>query len=303
MSKKKTHEEYVNELAIKNPNVRVVAQYVDSKTPILHHCLIHDVYWETVSTRVLSGAGCEQCRIEKFRKARCKTHEQYVKEVANINKDVVVIGVYLDAKMPIEHYCKKHDVSWMAYPDNILHGCGCYECGNEKIGDKNRKTHEDYIKEVAHINPDLEVIGQYTSANTRILHRCKLDGHEWLATPANILFGKGCPKCNDSHGEKRIAQWLDLHHIEYTTQKTFVNCKSKKLLPFDFYLPTYNVCIEYDGEQHFKPVDFFGGDEGYQQRQLHDAIKTKYCEDNNIRLLRIPYNQDVDQALESFLFI
>ena len=61
------------------------------------------------------------------------------------------------------------------------------------------------------------------------------------------------------------------------------------MLPFDFYLPQYNLIIEYDGEQHFKPISVFGGEDAFWTTVTHDAIKNQYCEDNDIDLLRIPY--------------
>jgi hypothetical protein len=117
------------------------------------------------------------------------------------------------------------------------------------------------------------------------------------------LSGKGCPHCQESHGERCIRQWLEQKNMQYTCQKTFSDCRNQKPLPFDFYLPAYNACIEYDGEQHFRPVDFFGGAENFERRKHNDLIKTKYCEDNNIRLLRIPYYKNIEEELESFLFI
>ena len=300
MSKKKTHEEYVDELKQKNPTVEVIGKYIDADTSIMHHCLQHNVFWSTAPSRVLRGAGCEKCRIEKFRRVRCKTHEQYITEVSHINKDIVVIGEYVDARTPIDHYCKKHNIVWKSYPDNILRGIGCKECGNEKIRDKNIKTHNEYVEELSMINPNIDVIEEYRGANISILHHCKIDGHIWAARPGNILFGKGCPKCNDSHGEKQICRWLYDNNINYISQKTFNDCRNKRLLSFDFYLPDYNICIEYDGEQHFRPVDIFGGEEGFQQRQINDDIKTKYCISNNISLLRIPYNKNIDEELNNF---
>ena len=62
MSKKKTHEEYVQELAGKNPNIQVVEKYISINVPILHRCLIHNVIWKTTPGRVLNGIGCEECR-------------------------------------------------------------------------------------------------------------------------------------------------------------------------------------------------------------------------------------------------
>ena len=218
MSKKKTHEEYKSELSVKNPNIEVVEQYINTHTTITHHCLIHDIFWKTTPNRALSGVGCKECKKERFRQARCKTHEQYIQEIAVRNPDIVVVGLYVDAKTKLDFYCSKHNVFWSTYPDNILRGCGCGECSKEKIGNKNRKTHEQYVHDLEQVNPNIEVLEEYQDAETPILHRCKVDGYEWPARPGNILFGKGCPKCSESYGEKSIHKWLNDHKIEYVSQ-------------------------------------------------------------------------------------
>ena len=59
MSKKKTHEEYVVELAIKNPNTEVIEQYIDARTPIVHHCKMHDIFWKiSPSNALIWRASC-----------------------------------------------------------------------------------------------------------------------------------------------------------------------------------------------------------------------------------------------------
>ena len=72
-------------------------------------------------------------------------------------------------------------------------------------------------------------------------------------------------------------------------------------MPFDFYLPVKNIAIEYDGEQHFKSVDFFGGEETFKKQQLHDKIKTNYCKNNNISLLRIKFDQNVENEMQKII--
>lgn len=300
MGKKKTHEEYVNELRVANPNVSVVDAYINANTAIEHYCITHDEIWSTTPSRALSGVGCPKCKHERFRNVRCKTHEQFVKEVSIANPDVVVCGEYIDARTKIEFYCKKHDVYWMAYPDNILRGCGCTMCAIEKSAMNRRKSHEQYVFELSKINDSIDVVEEYSGANTPILHKCKVDGHIWSASPANVLSGKGCPKCNLSHGEKQIYKWLLEHDIEFEEQKTFDGCRSIRPLPFDFYLPNYNACIEYDGLQHFQPIDHFGGEEALKIRICHDEIKNQYCQNNNIDLLRIPYYANINEELEGF---
>ena len=195
----------------------------------------------------------------------------------------------------------------MTTPENILKGCGCSECKKDKIKDKNSKTHEQYVGELKILNPNIEALDIYVNALTPIKHKCLIDGYEWLAAPGNILYGYGCPKCNSSKGEKSISQWLDDNQIEYISQKKFDDCKDIRTLPFDFYLPDYNLCIEYDGEQHFKPVNFGGisdeeASQNYKTTVQHDQIKNEFCKNNNISLLRIPFYENPHEILNNFLF-
>lgn len=370
MSRKKTHEEYVAELAIKNPTVEVIGTYVDSKTKILHHCLKHDVYWGVLPLNALKGKGCKECAKEKNRNKFLKSHEQYVEELKAVNPDIIVLETYMGGDTPIMHLCKKHNIKWKAYPNNILKGQGCAKCGKEKIHDKrckkhkeyvkelaiknptievvgeyvdghtpilhhclihnifwylqpvnalrgdgcnichkerigvsNSKTHEQYIKEVNKINPDIEIVGCYIDIKTPILHKCKIDGYVWNVVPHSILCGYGCPQCNESSGERQVRQWLTSHNIDYEYHKTYSDCRDVLPLSYDFYLPKYNLCIEYQGEQHYKPISIFGGEEKFKLQQKHDNIKREYCKNNDIGLLEIPYYESVEETLNNFLFI
>ena len=298
-----TTEQYVEAVKNINPNVEVMGEYINATTPILHKCKIDGCEWEARPYAILRGDRCPKCTGNKKR-----TTEEYKQELANINPDVEVIEEYINSTTPILHKCKIDGHIWCAAPNNMLNGRGCPVCKFRKLSKLFSRTHEEYVKEVTECNPDIEVIGQYINARTPILHRCKLDGYEWYAIPYNILLGQGCPQCQESNGERLVRQWLESHEIQYTYQKIFSNCKDAKTLPFDFYLSDYNICIEYDGQQHYEPVDFAGkGQEWAQQQfektQYHDKIKNKYCEDNNIRLLRIPYFKNIEEELNNFLFI
>lgn len=110
----------------------------------------------------------------------------------------------------------------------------------------------------------------------------------------------GCPYCFDtkkfkfSKGERRISEILDSLNITYIKQYIFENCKDNRCLPFDFYVLDYNLCIEYDGQHHYYPVTFNGVSKeqaiiNYKNTLKHDKIKNEYCENNNIKLLRIPF--------------
>lgn len=365
MAKRKTHEEYVAEVAINNPNVEVIGTYIDARTPISHRCTLHNILWDAAPTNILRGHGClicggnakktheqyiqevsmvndnievigtyisankkitHRCKIDGYewdvapyvilRGNGCpkcgghlkKEHEEYVNELKNINPDIEVVGEYINAHTKILHRCKIDGHSWFVKPTHILNGSICPKCNERKLSSMYKKPHDIYVQQLSIVNPDLEVVGEYINARSPILHRCKIDGYEWEIRPSNILSGQGCPVCQESKGERQIRQWLENNNILYVYQKIFDDCKDKKVLPFDFYLPDFNILIEFDGEQHFRPIDFSGHNkksslDKFKLIQYHDKIKTEYCYNNNIDLLRIPYFKEVEIELKNFIHL
>lgn len=297
--------QYIEDLKESNPNLKLIEEYKGKDIEIKHQCIKHNIIWKIKPYSAAMGTGCEYCRREKIGKFFKKNHEQYVRDVKIISKNIDVVEQYINSSTPIMHHCKKHNENWKATPRLILTGhCGCKKCHGEKISKSLVKSQKEYINEVEKTNPFILVEGDYINAHTSILHKCLLDDFKWYAKPNNILSGTGCPKCNQSKGERKIASWLYQNNISYKCQYIFNDCKDEKPLPFDFYLPYYNIAIEYDGEQHFRPVDFFGGKEKFKKQLNHDRTKDEFCKNNGITLLRIPYfNYNfIEEELNNFLF-
>jgi very-short-patch-repair endonuclease len=103
---------------------------------------------------------------------------------------------------------------------------------------------------------------------------------------------------NMSVGERKIKTYLDRKNIEFVYQKKYVDCCDVNPLPFDFYLPKYNLIIEYDGRQHTHSIRQFGGEKYLQYTQKHDKIKNEYCAENNINILSISYTELYDNTIE-----
>ena len=115
-------------------------------------------------------------------------------------------------------------------------------------------------------------------------------GHSWNTQIYNRTKGKtGCPQCEQSGGERIIDNILTEFKFKFIYNKRFDDCKDKNTLPFDFYIEEENFLVEYDGRQHTDIIDYFDGEEGFNERVKHDNIKNKYAKDNNFKLLRIPY--------------
>lgn len=289
--KTKTHEQYVAEVALINPDIEIIGQYIYSDSKIEVKCKLCEHKWFARAADVLRGHGCPECS----HKVQVKTREQYIIDLALVNPDVFVIGEYINSYTKIKHLCLKCGNEWMAKPNSLLHGNHCPQCSTR------RKSHEQYISELSAKNPNIEVVEKYINANTNIKHRCLVCSYEWMVKPSHALHGLGCPSCRETSGEQKVKQWLIDNDIQYEYQKRFVDCKNERMLPFDFYLPNYNCCIEYDGAQHFKEVNLWGGQEYLLRRQYNDQIKNDYCKKNNIYLIRIRYNEDVNEILNGAL--
>lgn len=300
MPKRKTHEDFVLDLKNKFSNIAVIGEYTNNKTKIEFQCLVEGCShrWMARPDNILSGYGCPECAKRKISASRIKTHEEFVEEVAIKNPCVKVIGKYILDDVKIEFQCNNPDCEykWFTTPDKIIHKITkCPECAKINSAKKRAKTHSVFVGEVYKENPSIEVVGEYVGAKTKIEFKCRICKNVWLSTPDSILNCEtGCPMCAQSHGERDITLWLQNNCIDFIPQYKFDDCRDLECLPFDFYLPKYNICIEYDGEQHFRPVNFGGiSDEcaiiNFNKTQVHDNIKNNYCEQHKINLIRISY--------------
>lgn len=178
---------------------------------------------------------------------------------------------------------------------------GCYKCSSVYP-----LTTEDFINRanLVHNYKYIYSLVEYKNMNEPVIIICPIHG-EFSQVALNHLQGNGCSICNSSKGELIIKKYLDKYKINYIQQYCFNDCKYIRLLPFDFYLPDYNICIEYDGEQHFKAIDYFGGEENFVKVRNHDGIKTNFCKQNDIRLIRIPYYEkgNIENILNKELYI
>ena len=156
-----------------------------------------------------------------------------------------------------------------------------------------KKTTKQFIKESNEIHNfryDYSKV-DYVNNQTKVIIICPIHG-DFEQVSSSHLSGAGCPHCMESKGERKISKFLDQKNIEYVRQKKFDDCIGLRYkLPFDFYLPKYRVAIEFDGKQHFEPIEHFGGLESYNRLKTNDKIKNDYCEDNFIELIRIRYDQ------------
>lgn len=147
------------------------------------------------------------------------------------------------------------------------------------------------------------------ASNGSVVWLCKCDCGNFTEVSVGQLTREHTISCGCRHQSKWeifIGDCLASLNVAFQPQKRFDNCRNKKqtdTLPFDFYLPNHNVCIEYDGEHHFHPIEAWGGHEKFLINQENDKIKSEYCQNNNITLVRLPYTLSKDDIIAKILHI
>ncbi len=277
-----------------------LVEYINSKTKLTIICKEHGEFGRIANDH-LSGHGCQKCTKPR------KSKEQFIQQAKKLhnNKYNYSKVEYVNNKTNVKIICTKHG-EFLVSPNNHLQGKGgCRPCMVESY----TSSTEEFIKKANKIHNNRYDYSKvvYVNNNTKVKIICSKHGI-FLQTPSNHLQCE-CPRCKTSYGELYIEKILSDNKITYITQHTFIDCKITRLLRFDFYLPDINTCIEYDGEQHFKPT-YFGKRKGKSKDKIHklaleefatvklrDNFKNKYCKENNINIIRIRYDENIENKL------
>lgn len=305
LKRRKTNEQYIEELKLINPNVIPLEPYIKGYQKILHKCLVCLNTFKMKPDSLLQGTNCPECAKKENGLKRRKTQEQFVQEVYEANPNNIIIGNYITSQDPIETKCSTCGYIWFANPSNLLAGHSCPKCADKINGLNSRKTNEQYTQELATAYPNIVAEEEYIGADKSIMHHCTVCDYMWLSRPVNVL-SYGCPKCNGFYsGESKIEDFLTENNIEHTHIKRFDGLigVGGKPLSYDFYLPSYNTLIEFQGAQHEHPVEYFGGEEKFKTQQEHDRRKREYAKDHNINLLEIWYYDynNIEEILTNYL--
>ncbi|WP_051633689.1 hypothetical protein [Bacillus sp. UNC41MFS5] len=323
MAKKKTHEEFVNQVyELSGENYIVIEQYIDAKTEIRFkhndekNC--PEGFTEgflMTPNRFLSGQRCTKCRHKRSHEKTTKTHEQFVKEVLQlVGNKYTVLSRYNGTD---KHVKMKHNNESCGYyeypvtPNKFLLGRRCPKCSYRKRAVDKRKSLEKFKQEVFTLTGgEYEVLSRsYSNNHTKVKMRhindyC--DYHTWYIKPNNFLNGQRCPLCKESKGARRIRLFLQTNKIKFDREYTFdvLRGVNGSELRFDFVI--YNedgslkLLIEYDGEFHDKQIH---EEHDLKTQQYHDMLKDEYTIKNNINLIRISYREqdDIENILRNVL--
>jgi hypothetical protein len=276
-------------------------QFKTTEDKLKIKCNIHGVFEQSPHAH-LRGQGCPKCGRLKANKSESYNNEIFIKKANNIhnNKYDYSLVSYKGSGKEVIIICPEHG-QFLQKPVKHLLGHGCKKCNNNKRWEKQKLTQEQFIAKAnsVHYNKYNYSLTKYNKSDEKIIIICPIHG-EFEQIPNRHLAKCGCPKCKSSRGEIKIRNFLNQNNIKYNPQKKFQQCKIKRMLPFDFYLPDYNLCIEFQGKQHY--IVSWGGEERLKLVQEHDKVKKEFCQQNDIILLTIKYNEDIICKLNQYLF-
>lgn len=259
--------------------------HFDFKMSIKATCKKHGIFMLNPERHLKQGTTCPTCSNENKK----ISIDEFIKRCNNIHNfkyDYSLVN-YNTLKDKIKIICPVHGVFLQHGTHHLHKRAVCKECTFDDI--KNRDV-EEFIKTSNLIfNSKYDYTKSiYKNKKTKLNIVCPVHG-TFLKSPLEHLKGSGCPVCKESKGELKIRDFFSKNKISFIAQKKFEECRYKKQLQFDFYLPDYNICIEYDGAQHSEIIEAWGGIEKLKETQYKDNIKNDFCNNNNIGLIRIKY--------------
>lgn len=273
---------------------KVLSKYKGSANKVKVKCLKCGKIFYAPAHNLMKGSGCPYCM-----PSAQLTNEEFKRRVAQKNNgQFTFLEPYINTGTKILCKCNKCGYEWRIEPHAFFIIKGCPRCQTNHVYTKdeynwklNRKYDGEYVL-ISDYKPRVKLLFKHV--------RC---GHTFSTLAKDLLIGKtGCPYCNQSKGELKIRKILNHNHVEFTPQYKFVDCKYKRHLPFDFYLPHLGIAIEYDGIQHTQMNHFRRTKELFDEAHLRDQIKTWYCRSHSIQLIRIPYKAKTVKQIKQYLY-
>jgi len=259
--------------------------FENGRTKIFIKCNTHGDFLQSIESH-LTGRGCSQCA-----KNKPYTKDSLLDTLTKkyLGKYQYDLSSFENNESIISINCKLHGFFKMKV-SNHLHGQECKYCSHMIY------SNDDFIAKCKEIHNNYYDYSKtfYKNYKSKIIIICPKHG-EFIQNARTHFRGSGCSDCKRSKGELFIQDFLHKKNIKYIRQMKFEDCSHKKKLSFDFFLPDYKICIEYDGEQHFRPVNYFGGLESFERQIIRDKIKNEFCNENQIKLIRFNYKQTLNK--------
>lgn len=281
---RKTHQEFVNELSVKNPNIEVIGTYVGAKDKVLVKCKIHNYMFYSAPDNLLHGKGCKICSREHSSKARKKDFNEVTQEFIKRDLELLTTEDEIDSlsKTKLRYICPIHGEQTILW-GNFKKGAGCRKCADEK-NSINQRTNFYIIKQEFE-NCGYELITteeEYKNCKQKLKYICQKHGEQEISLD-NLRRGKRCKYCSNELVESRLATQLkeyckNKYPDTITEYKIIKNPETNRWLPYDIYIPSKQIYCEIMGVQHYNCKNtWFKTEEDFWKQWYRDDLKETYA--------------------------
>lgn len=280
-------------------------EYIGNNKKVCIICPEHGEFWIKPNNHLSEKQGCPVCggtkklTTDEFILRARKIHgDKYdYSKVKYVNNETKVCIICHEK----DEFGDEHGEFWQT-PHHHLSGFGCKKCS------KNYMDTDMFIKKANKVHCGVYDYAKtvYKNNSTKVLVTCKKHG-DFMTTPTDHIRGRGCPVCEGSNSEKIIYSFLTNNGVKFEFQKTFDWLKYRKNLFVDFFITDKNIAIEYQGEQHFKPVKYSNKTkedviEEHRTIKKRDKIKEELCKQHGIKVEYITFNDDIIERLNHILY-
>lgn len=267
--------------------------YVTGQHKVIITCKKHGDFSQAPAIHIY-GVGCPKCGHEYLGNLSRLTQKEFIRRAKNAygNKFLYNRTICRGAGKKLIITCRKHGDFKITAQGHLRDGGlgGCPECKKELVGNRFRITRDEFIRNSRAVHGDKYSYDKviYIGNKLNVVIVCPKHG-DFEQIPNNHIRGFGCSSCSESKGEKRVYEYLKERGVVFEAQKRFKDCRNRLPLSFDFVLESLKVLIEYQGEQHYKPMRFRNSGRGFKDVQFRDSIKKKWARKNGWNLICIPY--------------
>ena len=276
-----------------------LVEYRNNYTKVKIICPIHGIFEQSPDSHANRGSGCIKCALAR----KLPTTDEFIKLCVEQhgNKYDYSLVNYVNSSTSITIICPKHG-EFKQIANTHKGGAGCTLCSYERLSGRPPMTNAEFIIKCQLVHKDRYdySVTEYTHCHKSVNVSCPKHGI-FKIKASDHLQGSKCKRCKVTKGEQRVQNALIDLGITFVREHSFPDCVYVRPLRFDFYLPQHNMCVEYDGELHFKPRNRLSKNalNDLEQSKIRDNIKDAYCLNKNIKLLRISFH-DINQ-IESII--
>lgn len=290
-------------------------EYIDANTKMPFICKKHKdkgIQLKTLSSVINRDTlGCKYCGYEESKRKQIDLNlYDEMRECFKKNGLLLLDTEYKGVNHKYKCSCLKnpeHGVFYKGYDDVKYSNQGCPRCSYEQLINFHRYDVE-YYKNIIESKGYIFINVEYNhrdNGGTKIYYICpKHKEHGVQVQHVSKIYTQGCSYCSSSNGEKIIEKYLNENNIEYIPQFKFKELKGVggAMLSYDFFIPLYNYLIEFQGIQHEKAIDIFGGEKQLKTQKEHDSRKRKYAFENGYELIEIWYTDidKIDEILDTY---